>query len=123
MPMQTGIAMARSSDSRQGTYNLEDRTFGLPDGFSHEKDKMLTPIQPSPFTITDYIAVHMFPLAVTIVLCLIIAWSINRSIEYSELFQANHRYKWAMMACNATAVVVGSALLLHTGKTMTCTHT
>ena len=116
--------MVRSTGLRPKPYNLEDRTFGLPDGLSREGDNKVVsgPTQPAPFCITEYIAVHMFPLVVTIVLCLIIAWSINRSIEYSELFQTNHRYKWGMMAGNAAAVVVGSALLLHTGKTLNGTH-
>ena len=101
-----------------GKLNLENRTFGPMD----EPPSSACAVIP-PLTMTECVAAHMFPFAVTLVVCLIIAWSINKSIEYSELFQSNHRYKWAMMSVNVLVVVVGAALLLHTGKSMGNGHT
>jgi hypothetical protein len=97
-----------------GKLNLEERTFGPLD----EPQTTVDAPPPNPLTMTETLAAHMFPFAVTLVLCMIIAWSINKSIEYSELFQTNHRYKWAMMSVNVLVVLVGSALLLHSGKSM-----
>jgi hypothetical protein len=109
-------------DPQPKTYNLEERTFGLPDSLTYDKDKTQPPIQSTPFCITECIAVYMFPLIVTVVLCLITVWSIHRSIEYSELFQTNNRYKWAMMTGNVIAVVVCSALTLYAGKGVQSVH-
>ena len=104
-----------------GKLNLENRTFGPFDESPNPACAVRPP--PLPLTVTECVAAHMFPFAVTLVLCLIIAWSINKSIEYSELFQSNHRYKWAMMSVNVLVVLVGAALLLYTGKSMGNPHT
>ena len=99
-----------------GKLNLEDRTFGPAEEQPHHHQ----PVDGggAPLTMTESLAAHMFPFAVTLVLCMIVAWSINKSIEYSELFQSNHRYKWAMMSVNVLVIMVGGALLLHAGKSM-----
>ena len=104
-----------------GKLNLEDRTFGPAEEQPHHHHHHHQPVDGgggAPLTMTESLAAHMFPFAVTLVLCMIVAWSINKSIEYSELFQSNHRYKWAMMSVNVLVIMVGGALLLHAGKSM-----
>ena len=90
--------------------NLEDRTFG-PEDPPECKSPVIPP--PPPACFTERIANHMFPFVVTAIMIVAIVWSINKSIEYSELFQGNKRYRWTMLVSNAMVVLIGISLLLY----------
>ncbi len=57
----------------------------------------------------------MLPLLVTLGVVLVVLYSLSKSLEYTELFATNERYRMGLFAVNATAVVFGSLIVAYTG--------
>lgn len=62
-------------------------------------------------TLADYVSSLMLPLLVTLGVVLIVLYSLSKTLEYTELFAANERYRMGLFAVNALAVIVGSLVV------------
>lgn len=62
-------------------------------------------------TLADYVSSLMLPLLVTLGVVLIVLYSLSKTLEYTELFAANERYRMGLFAVNALAVIAGSLVV------------
>jgi len=53
----------------------------------------------------------MLPLLVTAVVVGIVLYSLSKTLEYTELFTGNDRYRAGLFVVNAVAIVVGSVVV------------
>lgn len=61
----------------------------------------------------------MLPLLVTLGVVLVVLYSLSKSLEYTELFAANERYRMGLFTVNAVAVIFGSLVVAFTGSIAT----
>ncbi len=73
-------------------------------------------------TLAEYVSSLMLPLLVTLGVVLIVLYSLSKTLEYTELFAANERYRMGLFAVNALAVVVGSLVVSATAIPPTAGH-
>jgi hypothetical protein len=53
----------------------------------------------------------MLPVLVTAVVVGVVLYSLSKTLEYTELFTGNDRYRAGLFAVNAAAVVIGSVVV------------
>jgi hypothetical protein len=53
----------------------------------------------------------MLPLLVTAVVVGVVLYSLSKTLEYTELFTGNDRYRAGLFAVNAAAIMVGSVVV------------
>ncbi len=71
----------------------------------------------------DRISGIMLPTLVTLGVMLIVLYSLSKSLEYTELFVANHRYRMGLFGVNAAAVVIGCIVVSCATAATTAVHT
>jgi hypothetical protein len=53
----------------------------------------------------------MLPILVTAVVVGVVLYSLSKTLEYTELFTGNDRYRAGLFAVNAAAIAVGSIVV------------
>lgn len=81
---------------------LEDKAFGL-EPFEPQDHNSPRP--------SDY----MVPLLAALTLTLLTVWSLNRCIDYSEVFVADRKYRLGIVGINCAIIVVAIIVVAYTG--------
>ena len=89
---------------------LEDQVFGVePDPESPVAATRPPALPPPP---ADPARQFLLPLVAGAVVAMVVLWSLKKSVQYTELFQTNPKYQYALWSMNVAAIVLATAVLV-----------